>query len=87
MSAKRLDAPLDYRQLWLNLRARIDELCIDQASKAAVEDGEISLRRQQGAYRFGYTIIAEMDRLQDEARKSYGPLRNARDDGALDSDG
>lgn len=77
---RRLDAPLDYRELWTALKERISELCADQASKCAVEEFELEMRRHQGAYRFGYTIMSEMDRLQDEARKSYGPLRQAMDD-------
>lgn len=78
---RRLDAPVDYREMWRMLRVRIEELCADEASRCAVEDVELEVRRRQGAYRFGYTIMSEMDRLLDEVRKSEGPLRQLEDDG------
>lgn len=76
-----MDGPIDYRQLWLNLRTRMAELCANEANKAMSADSDVDIHRHQGAYRFGYTVAAEMDRFLDEARKEGGPLRQLKDAG------
>ena len=78
---KRLDAPVDYRELWHQLRLRIEELSAKAATDAMNAEKELEIRQKQGAYRFGYTLISEMDRLLDDARASYGPLRSLRNSG------
>jgi hypothetical protein len=75
---KRLDSPLDYRELWLQLAARVEELSAKAASDAMHSDEERDIRRKQGEYRFGYTILSEMDRMVEEARAQFGPLRQSR---------
>lgn len=74
---KHLDAPIDYRALWGMFRERIEELTTDQALKAMADSDDRDIHQKQGAYRFGYTILAEMERILEETRKSYGPLRQA----------
>jgi hypothetical protein len=78
IARKSLDSPLDYRELWLQLAARVEELLAKAASDAMNEDDEASIRKKQGAYRFGYTILSEMDRMVEEARAQFGPLRQSR---------
>jgi hypothetical protein len=75
---KSLDSPLDYRELWLQLAARVEELSAKAATDAMNDDDEVSIRKKQGAYRFGYTILSEMDRMVEEARAQFGPLRQSR---------
>ena len=75
---KHLDSPIDYKVLWGELRQRIEELAAKAASDAMHCDTEADIRRKQGEYRFGYILVSEMDRILDDARAAYGPLRSLR---------
>lgn len=79
LGRRHLDAPIDYRALWVMLRNRIEELTTDQAIKAMEDSEDQDIYKKQGAYRFGYTILSEMERILEETRKSYGPLRQSED--------
>lgn len=82
MISKRLDSPLDYKALWTQLRHRIYELASKAATDAMSADDVTDIHRKQGAYRFGYTVVSEMDRMVEGARGEYGPLRQANHDDA-----
>lgn len=81
LSSRRLDGPLDYRELWRILKLRIEELAAYEATTAMNDEDEATLRKRQGAYRFGYTVLSEMDSIVEQARASYGPLRQIGEDG------
>lgn len=64
--------PLDYRQLWANLRIRLQDMAADQAVRAAVDKDMDAVRKHQGAYAFVQNVLAEMESLVTAARQDSG---------------
>lgn len=70
----RLEAPLDYRTLWVKLYNELDVMKRDIAARAATtnsathDDFCIQVARHQGAYRFVDRLQAKMDEIVQSAR-------------------
>lgn len=63
-----IDAPLDYKELWISLKERLIQVVDQQAITAATSKDEWHIRRAQGGYEMARRVLVEMQSLVDAAR-------------------
>lgn len=62
------DAPLDYRTLWLKLRALLERTGVQEAVSAMGSKEEFKMRQAQGAFDMCRRVVAMMDDILERER-------------------
>ncbi len=70
MEFRRMESPVDYKQLWHALTLRLGELATDKALRCVTEGDEAEIRRLQGGFTTVHDVLGEMVKLLDSARSA-----------------
>jgi hypothetical protein len=79
---ERIEAPLDYRSLWMRLGVELKEMASDIARRAVTERDLARVPRHQGAFEFVQNVQGKMEELLGAARSDNGNGRYAAEDDA-----
>ncbi len=72
MAIGRIEAPVDYRELWGRLGNELGKLRYDQAVRCVHEQDLARVPRHQGAYDFVDQVLVLMDNLVKQAHIEAG---------------
>lgn len=62
----RMDSPLDYKTLWVRMRARLARIAASEAERAVTGKEMRDIFKAQGGYDMARRIQSEMDAMKDQ---------------------